>query len=122
MPDTSVGLYAMPGPSSSRAPPFSREAMELLEFFEDFEDFVGSCSLTNREMVLKYVDLAINGFWIPLPGYALYDFALFKTSIFKQNPSATKGIQYTFCDLECIVLANADLEISTEMELMNYYF
>ena len=61
-------------------------------------------------------------FWVLLPGYISRDFADFKKSILAKYPGAEKGIHYTCRDLERLVANSADSGLSTETELMEYYY
>ncbi|KAG2752540.1 hypothetical protein P692DRAFT_20846673 [Suillus brevipes Sb2] len=116
----------MHGTNSSKAPSFNGESSELLEFFELFEDLADTCSLTHAEkckMIVRYVDLQTKHFWVTLMGYNSKDFDVLKTSILAQYPGAAKGQCYTIRDLpvERIMISNANNDISTEMELLQYY-
>lgn len=70
--------------------------------------------------ILRYVDQTTKHFWVALLSSITHNFNMFKAKIFKQYPSADKGMQYTFHDLKQVILANVDLDISTEMELVHY--
>jgi hypothetical protein len=121
---TNKGISAMPGPGSSKAPSFNGETSELLEFLELFEDLASSCGLTDADkckMVVRYVNLETKRFWVTLTGYESKDFGTFKANIIGQYPGAAKGARYTIRDLECVILNSAESDVSTEMELVEYY-
>lgn len=114
----------MPGPGSSKAPSFNGETSELLEFLELFEDLASSYALTDADkckMIVRYVNIEIKRFWVTLTGYESKDFTVFKTNIIGQYPGAAKGARYTIHDLERVILNNAESDISTETELVQYY-
>ncbi|KAH7922154.1 hypothetical protein BV22DRAFT_1106781 [Leucogyrophana mollusca] len=114
----------MPGPTSSKAPSFNGETSELLEFFKYFKDLADSCSLTDAEKcksVVRYVDRVTKRFWVTLSGYESQDYDTFKANILSQYLGTEKGIKYTLCDLEHIVMNFVDQDISMETELLQYY-
>jgi len=113
----------MPGAGSKEAPSFSGCAGDLLNLFTQFEDLANLCGLTSREqchVVLRYVDSATKQLWISLPEYNTVDYKAFKDRVIHKYPGMEKGMQYTYCDLEHIDLTHADLDISTETELMEF--
>ncbi|KAG2739863.1 hypothetical protein P692DRAFT_20787380, partial [Suillus brevipes Sb2] len=114
----------MPGPNSSKAPLFNGETSELLEFFEMFEDLASTYNLSSADKcksLVRYVDLATKRFWITLTGYESREYSVFKKSILGQYPGASRGQRYTVRELERIVVNQADSDINTEKELMQYY-
>jgi len=114
----------MPGAGSTKAPAFTGNSSDLLEFFEEFERLAHSCGISNQDkcwLVLRYVDTTTKRFWVTLPGYEAQDYNQFKEEIFKKYPGSEKGVRYTYRDLERVVIAAAELSISTEAELLQYY-
>ncbi|KAG2054352.1 hypothetical protein BDR06DRAFT_982432 [Suillus hirtellus] len=107
----------MPGPGSSKAPSFSGEMSELLEFLELFKDLAASCGLTDVDKC----KMITKRFWVTLMGYESRDFGVFKTNIVGQYPGAAKGARYTIRDLERVILNTVESDVSTEMELVQYY-
>ncbi|KAJ8579729.1 hypothetical protein M405DRAFT_870035 [Rhizopogon salebrosus TDB-379] len=105
MSHTHQGIGAMPGPSSSKAPSFNGEMSELSEFFEFFEDLASTYGLTDADKC-KCVSR---------------DYTIFKKNILDQYPGASKGQRYTVRDLERVVVNQADSDIYTETELIQYY-
>jgi len=123
MSSTATSFRGMPGAGSKEAPSFSGCARDLLKFFTQFEDLANSCGLTSREQccaVLRYIDSAMKQLWISLPEYDTADYKAFKARVIDKYPGMEKGMQYTYSDLECIVLTHTDLDISTETELMEF--
>jgi len=123
MSSTATGFRGMPGAGSKEAPSFSGCAGDLLDFFTQFEDLANSCGLTIREQcrtVLRYIDSAMKRLWISLPEYDAADYKAFKARVINEYPGTEKGMQYTYRNLERIVLTHADLDISTETELMEF--
>ncbi|KAG2046147.1 hypothetical protein BDR06DRAFT_985678 [Suillus hirtellus] len=115
----------MLGTNSSKAPTFNGETSELLEFFELFEDLASACGLLDAEkckMIIRYVDIQMKCFWVTLMGYESKDFTVFKASILSQYSGAAKGLWYSIRDLERIVISNVNNDISTETELLQYYW
>lgn len=117
-----MGILAMPGPGSNKAPLFEfyGKTFELHEFFELFEDLASCCALTDEQMcktIVRYTDVLTKRFWVTLTGYESRDYAAFKKSILATYPRA----RYTIRDLETIVIDAADSDISTETELLQYY-
>ncbi|KAG2345058.1 hypothetical protein BDR05DRAFT_975241 [Suillus weaverae] len=94
----------MPSANSSKAPSFNGKTSELLKFFKLFEDLATT-----------------KCFWVTLTRYESKDFTIFKTSILVQYLGAAKGQRYSICDLKCIIISNANNDISTEIELLQYY-
>lgn len=124
MSNANKGIGAMPGPGSNKAPFFNGETSELLEFFEFFEDLAATYALTDADKckaIVRYVDLQTKRFWLTLTGYESKDFTLFKASILAQYSGAAKGQRYSVRDLERIVVANVENDITTETELIQYY-
>jgi len=118
-----AGFRGMPGAGSKEAPSFSGHAGDLLDFFAQFEDLANSCGLTDREQcraVLQYIDSTTKRLWVSLPEYDAADYDAFKVRVIDEYPGAEKGMQYTYHDLERIVLPHADLDISTKTELMEF--
>lgn len=100
----------MPGPASKEVSSFSGRTGDLLDFFIQFEDLANSYDLIDAEKchaLLRYVDSATKQLWPSLPEYTL-DYKTFKTTIFEEHPSAEKSMQYSYRDLERIVIAFAD--------------
>ncbi|OJA09149.1 hypothetical protein AZE42_09546 [Rhizopogon vesiculosus] len=96
----------MPSPTSGKAPSFTGAKTELLDFLNLFKDLANSNGLTDEEKcknIVCYVDQCTKHFWVLLPGYASRDFTDFKKSILAKYPGAEKGL-------------------STETELMEYYY
>src|SRR6267154_723938 len=121
----SKGISGMPSPTSGKAPHFTGVKTELLDFLELFEDLASSNGLTDEEKcknIVRYVNQCTKRFWVLLPGYISRDFADFKKSILAKYPGAEKGIHYTCRDLERLVANSADSGLSTETELMEYYY
>ncbi|KIM57743.1 hypothetical protein SCLCIDRAFT_129835 [Scleroderma citrinum Foug A] len=113
----------MPGAGSKEALSFSGRAGDLLNFFTQFEDLAHSCGLTSSQQcraVLRYIDSATKRLWISLPEYNNADYDAFKARVLDEYPGAEKGMQFTYRDLERIVLAHAESDISTESELMEF--
>ena len=113
----------MPGAGSKEAPSFSGRAGDLLNFFTQFEDLAHSCGLTSSQQcctVLWYINSATKWLWISLPEYNNADYDTFKARVLDEYPGAEKGMQFTYRDLERIVLAHAESDISTETELMEF--
>ncbi|KAG2050287.1 hypothetical protein BDR06DRAFT_892090 [Suillus hirtellus] len=114
----------MPGPNSSKALLFNGETSELLEFFELFEDLASTYSLTSADKckcLVRCVNLPMKRFWITLTGYESRDYAAFKKSILDQYSGASKGQRYTVRELKRIVVNQADSNVNTEKELIQYY-
>jgi hypothetical protein len=112
------------GPNSSKVPLFNSETSELLEFFEVFEDLASTYGLTSTDKcksLVHYVDRQTKHFWITLMGFESHEYGTFKKNILSQYPGASKGQRYTVCELERIVVNQADSDINTEKELMHYY-
>ncbi|KIM52198.1 hypothetical protein SCLCIDRAFT_32849 [Scleroderma citrinum Foug A] len=113
----------MPGTGSKETPSFSGHAGDLLDFFTQFEDLANSCSLTSSQQccaVLWYIDSATKWLWISLPKYNNADYDAFKARVLDEYPGAEKGMQFTYHNLERIVLAHVESDISTETELMEF--
>lgn len=124
MTDHSKGIVRMPGASSSKAPSFNGNTTELLEFLEQFEDLALSCGLTSREKcraIAQYIDITTKHFLTSLPGYTNEDYDTLKKQILEYYPGASKGVKYTFKDLERIVAKYAESEITTETTLLTYH-
>jgi len=122
---TPKGVSGMPSPTSGKAPSFTGVKTELLDFLELFEDLASSNGLTDEEKcknIVRYVDQRTKRFWVLLPGYANRDFTDFKKNILAKYPGAEKGTHYTCRDLERLVANSADSGLSTETELMEYYY
>ena len=119
-----TAIKDMPGAGSTKAPTFTGNSSDLLEEFEEFECLACSCGVSDQDkcwLVLRYVDTTTKNFWVTLPGYEAQDYNLFKEEIFKKYPGSAKGVRYTYWDLEHVVIAAAELSISTEVELLQYY-
>ena len=113
----------MPGAGSKEAPSFSGHTGDLLDFFTQFEDLAHSCGLTSSQQchaVLQYINSATKQLWISLPEYEDADYDAFKARVLNEYPRAEKGMQFTYRDLERIVLAHAESDISTKAELMEF--
>ena len=119
-----TAIKDMPGTGSTKAPTLTGSSSNLLEFFKEFERLARSCGVSDQDkcwLVLRYVDTTTKRFWVTLPGYEAQDYDLFKEEIFKKYPGSVKGVRYTYQDLERVVIAAAELSISTEAELLQYY-
>ena len=119
-----TAIKDMPGAGSTKAPTFTGNSSNLLEFFKEFEHLAHSYGVSDQDkcwLVLRYVDTTTKCFWVTLPGYEAQDYDLFKEEIFKKYPGSAKGVCYTYRDLEHVVIAAAELSISTEAELLQYY-
>ncbi|KIM50246.1 hypothetical protein SCLCIDRAFT_145982 [Scleroderma citrinum Foug A] len=113
----------MPGAGLKEAPSFSGCARDLLDFFTQFEDLSHSCSLTSSQQccaVLWYIGSATKQLWISLPEYDNADYDAFKARVLNEYPGAEKGMQFTYRDLERIVLAHTESNISSKTELMEF--
>jgi hypothetical protein len=73
-------------------------------------------------MVVWYVNIETKRFWVTLTRYESKDFTAFKASIIRQYPGAAKGARYTIHDLKRVILNTAELDISTETKLVQYYW
>ncbi|KAG2086955.1 uncharacterized protein F5147DRAFT_588342, partial [Suillus discolor] len=71
--------------------------------------------------IVHYTDILTKRFWVMLMGYESKDYAIFKQSILAKYPHMNQGTCYMIRDLERVVLNTADSDISTEMELLQYY-
>ncbi|KII92437.1 hypothetical protein PLICRDRAFT_134037, partial [Plicaturopsis crispa FD-325 SS-3] len=114
----------MPAPGTNKAPSFKGEAAKLLEFFEFFEDLVSTAGLTDEEkcrQLVRYADADTKHFWVTLEGYDTHDYALLKKTIFDFYPNSTKGKKYTVSHLETLLVRQAEFEITSETELLQYY-
>ena len=112
----------MPGPASKEVSSFSGRTGDLLDFFIQFEDLANSYDLIDAEKchaLLRYVDSATKQLWPSLPEYTL-DYKTFKTTIFEEHPSAEKSMQYSYRDLERIVIAFADLDMTAEADFSEF--
>ncbi|KIM66598.1 hypothetical protein SCLCIDRAFT_110261 [Scleroderma citrinum Foug A] len=113
----------MPGVGSKEALSFSGCTRDLLDFFTQFEDLAHSCGLTSSQQccaVLQSINSATKQLWISLPEYEDADYDAFKARVLNEYPGAEKGVQFTYCDLEHIVLAHTKSDISTKTELMEF--
>ena len=113
----------MPGCTSKDAPSFSGCTKDLHDFFTQFEDLTDSCGLTTVEKccaVLHYVDSDTGELWASFPEFEMADYDDFKTRIIDEYPGADQGAQYTYHDLENIILCHVDHDISTETEFVEY--
>ena len=120
---STTGFRGMPGRTSKDAPSFSGRAKDLLDFFTQFEDLADSCGLTTAEKcraVLRYVDSDTRELWASFPEFEASDYDVFKARIIDEYPGADRGAQYTYHDLENVVLRHVDHDISTETEFVEY--
>ena len=121
--NTTTGFQGMPGVGSKEALSFSGCTGDLLDFFTQFEDLAHSCGLTSSQQcctVLQYINSATKQLWISLPEYEDADYDAFKARVLNEYPGAEKGVQFTYCDLERIVLAHTESDISTKTEFMEF--
>ncbi|KIM56232.1 hypothetical protein SCLCIDRAFT_29772 [Scleroderma citrinum Foug A] len=105
MSNTATGFRGMPGTGAKEALSFSGCAGDLLDFFTQFEDLAHSCGLTSSQQCHAYDDA---------------DYDTFKARVIDEYPGAEKGMQFTYRDLECIILTYGESDISTKTELMEF--
>ncbi|KAG1801207.1 uncharacterized protein BJ212DRAFT_1487743 [Suillus subaureus] len=124
MSNVTKGMVAMPRPGSHKVPLFEGKTSKLLNFFELFKDLAASCALMDEQKcktIVRYTDTLTKRFWVMISGYESKDYALLKRNILAKYPHANWGIQYTIRDLEHLILNTTESEISTKMELLQYY-